>query len=265
LNKRTRDVIQRIATAERIAGDDFQSWLVHKNRHGYEVYLSMNALAKATTGRTKADVEVIRHIYLDFDTDGTAAVERVLARNDLPQPNYLINTSADKWQVVWKVHEFDKDQAETLQRWLAQELGADPAATDCARVLRLPGFHNRKYKDPFLVAYQKHSREVYGPERFPEVPSDGRSSREILNKRGPTKAGRDRPQGVTQSERDWAFAKRSLARGEPPELVIAQIENYRRFEKHDPHYYAELTVKKAAQSLGESPADFTVRAAEHDR
>jgi len=43
---------------------------------------------------------------------------------------------------------FEKDQAESLQRALVRELGADLAATDSSRVLRLPGFYNHKYAKP---------------------------------------------------------------------------------------------------------------------
>ena len=53
----------------------------------------------------------------------------------------------------------------------------------------------------------------------------------------------------SQSEKDWAFAKRSLARGDSPEDVITAIATYRRFDKPNPHYYAELTVRKAAETL----------------
>jgi hypothetical protein len=118
---RAGSVIQRIAVAENIAVAEFQAWLRHKNANGYEVYISMNALAKNANGRTKADVETIRHLYLDFDDDGTAAMGRLLARRDLPKPNYLINTSPDKWQVVWKVQGFDKEQAERFQRVLSRQ------------------------------------------------------------------------------------------------------------------------------------------------
>src|SRR3984957_11098569 len=124
VNRRTDAVIQRIAAAEKIAGPDFQAWLRHKNANGFEVYISMNALSKNATGRTKADVENIRHLYLDFDDDGTAAIERLLARRDLPRPNYLINTSPGKWQVVWKVQGFDKERAESFQRDLSRQMGA---------------------------------------------------------------------------------------------------------------------------------------------
>jgi hypothetical protein len=100
----------------------------------------MNALNDGARGRTKADVAIIRHVYLDFDENGTAAVEALVKRDDLPKPNYLVNSSPDKWQVVWKVEGFVKEEAESLQQALVRETGADPAATDSSRVLRLPGF-----------------------------------------------------------------------------------------------------------------------------
>src|SRR5438128_936996 len=123
LNKRTEDVIQRIAAAEKDAAHDFQAWLRFQNANRYEVYVSMNALAETARGRTKADVETSRHVYLDFDDNGTAAVEKLLTWEDLPKPNYLINTSPNKWQVMWKVRDFGKDQAEDLQRALVREMG----------------------------------------------------------------------------------------------------------------------------------------------
>src|SRR5258708_28617153 len=76
LNKRTRDVIQRIASAGRIAQEDFQAWLRFQNATGYDVHISMNALANVARGRTKADVQTIRDIYLDFDEEGTAARDK---------------------------------------------------------------------------------------------------------------------------------------------------------------------------------------------
>jgi len=247
LNKRTHDVIQRIASAERIASEDFQAWLRFQNANGYDVHISMNALVNDARSRTKAEVATIRHIYLDFDDDGTAAVEKLLAREDLPKPNYLLNTSPDHWQVVWKVQRFGKEQAEHLQQGLVRETGADPAATDCARVMRLPGFRNHKYDEPFSVASQTQAEEIYRPEHFPSFPAQEKHAQRIENSRA---ADRRLSSGKTsQSERDWAYAIRALARGESPRLVAAAIANYRRFDKHDPRYYAELTVRKASESL----------------
>lgn len=254
LHKRSESVLQRLATAERIAAPDFQAWLRHKNAARHEVYVSMNALKPNAHGRTKGDVGAIRHVYLDFDERGTQAVENLLKRSDLPQPNYVVNSSPGKWQVVWKVEGFGNDQAEDLQRALARDTGADPAATDCSRVLRLPGFYNHKYAQRHFVEAQALSKEIYGPDRFPKVPTDERGGRT------PNNGGRVRKPvsgGLSQSERDWAYAKRALARGEPEGLVIAAIATWRRFDKHNPQSYAELTVRKAGDSLKTEAAERT--------
>ncbi len=119
--------------------------------------------------------------------------------------------------------------------------------TDCSRVLRLPGFYNHKYGRRHLVTVQSLAREVWGPERFPKFPADervGRVATETTHR--PAKVALV---GHSQSERDWAYAKRALARGDSEDLVIVAIATWRRLDKHNPQYYAELTVKKAIESL----------------
>src|SRR4029077_15435707 len=54
---------------------------------------------------------------------------------------------------------------------------------------------------------------------------------------------------LSQSEHDWAYAKRALARGDAPELVIQRIADYRSEDKDDPNYYARHTVSKAQEDL----------------
>src|SRR5260370_18867623 len=94
LNKRTEAAVQRIATAEKIAAPEFQAWLRHMNAaQKHEVYISMNTLMKGARGRTRDDVDRVKHTYLYFDENGTAAVEGLLKREDLPDPNDLVNTS----------------------------------------------------------------------------------------------------------------------------------------------------------------------------
>jgi len=251
VNKKARSVIQRLISAEDIGTRAYQEFLGNKNAAGFDVYLSANALKRDAAGRTKSDVGTIRHVYLDFDENGTKAVQALFKRPDLPVPSIVINTSPDKWQVLWRVEAFGKDEAESLQRMLACQTGADRAATDCARVLRLPGFYNHKYGEPYLVRSESHAALpaiVYRPEEFPEV---SKADRIALSGPYPTghRAGGRRGEGLSQSERDWAYAKRALARGDPQHLVISSIATYRRFDKYDPHYYAELTVKKAADQL----------------
>jgi formylglycine-generating enzyme required for sulfatase activity len=58
----------------------------------------------------------------------------------------------------------------------------------------------------------------------------------------------------SQSEADWAYAKRARARGDNPEEIIRRIADYRTEDKADPEYYARLTVSKAFAETGSSPA-----------
>src|SRR5262249_56488979 len=54
----------------------------------------------------------------------------------------------------------------------------------------------------------------------------------------------------SQSEADWAYAKRALARGDNPEQIIQRIADYRADDKADPGYYARHTVEKALRQSG---------------
>jgi hypothetical protein len=248
IQKDTHRVVQRIATAEKIAAPGFQAWLRHENAQRCEVYVSMNTIRPDSRGRTKDDIAEVRHVYLDFDDNGTAAVQALMQRNDVPTPNYLVNSSAGKWQVVWKVEGFGGEDAERLMRHLVRETGADPAATDSSRVLRLPGFMNHKYAKPFLVRVETRSERTYNPEHFPAAPNAGQGGRTVVGKEQ-TDRSRSSHSGISQSERDWAYAKRALARGDSPGTVIAAISQHRAGQKSDSHAYAARTVKKAGEAL----------------
>lgn len=246
IQKQTHKVIQRIASVDNIAGREFQAWLRHANASKFEVYVGMNTLRPNAHSRTKEDIAEIRHIYLDFDQNGTAAVQSLVQRDDLPEPNYLVNSSPGKWQVVWKVQAFHQAEAEQLMRHLVRELGADPAATDTSRVLRLPGFANNKYGNPFVVKAEARASVAYTPEQFPRtiVDASSRCATSLSPSRSISRLG------LTQSERDWAYAKRALARGDSAQQVTTAIASFRRGEKSDVDGYAERTVRKAQESLG---------------
>jgi hypothetical protein len=248
LHRTTNEVLQRITTAETLSSPDFQAWLSYLNSQKHDLYLSMNTLKRGSRGRTKEDVDCIRHIFLDFDQNGDRAVEKLLARNDLPVPNYLVSTSPDKWQVIWKVEGFEKAAAEELEKGLVRSTGADPCVVDVARVLRLPGFYNHKYRPAFLVTAQGRSDSIRGPDHFPKLPVD-----EPVDEL-PLRASPSHRQGTglnlpSQSERDWAYAKRALGRGEPERRVTEEIARYRVGQKHNPHDYAQRTVRKAVRQL----------------
>jgi hypothetical protein len=68
---------------------------------------------------------------------------------------------------------------------------------------------------------------------------------------------------LSQSEHDWAFAKRALARGDDPEVVVQRIADYRSEDKDDPNYYARRTVTKAHTDLERKSAQVKADGAQH--
>lgn len=247
LHRASNEVIQRITIAETLSSPDFQAWLSYLNSQKYDLYLSMNTLKPGSRGRTKQDIDCVRHIFLDFDQNGDRAVEKLLARNDLPQPNYLVSTSLGRWQVIWKVEGFEKTAAEELEKGLVQSTGADPSVIDVARVLRLPGFYNHKYRPAYLVTAEGRSDAIRRPDHFPKLPIDqsiAERLRDNLSQRRDTALHLP-----SQSERDWAYAKRALGRGETERRVTEEIARYRVGQKHNPQDYAQRTVRKAVRQL----------------
>lgn len=252
LRNRDRDeVMQRIGTAETIASRDFQEWLQSKNQSGFDVYIGMNVLREGAYSRTKQDIHTIRHVYLDLDYEGEMALAAIQKSEEVPKPNYVLNTSPGKYQVVWKIEDASPEEAELLQQAMAEQFGADAAATDSTRVLRLPGFINRKYNEEFCVQAEVHSTTVYRLRDFKIDAEPTDSGRHVDQTLRSSRRDEDR---ITQSERDWAYAKRALARGDNPEVVIQRIADFRADEKHDPEYYARHSVAKAqAQLQGHAP------------
>jgi hypothetical protein len=133
-----------VVSAQDLARESWQRWLRAENAQGADVYISQNALRENTRNRKKEDIAAIRHVYLDLDQDGARSLATIENSPNVPQPSYVITSSPGKFQVIWKVKDMTQEQAEALQRRMVHEFGADPAATDSSRVLRLPGFVNKK-------------------------------------------------------------------------------------------------------------------------
>jgi len=249
-NRTSGEVIQRIASAEKIAAHDFQEWLTERNQAGFDTYIGMNTLKEGAYSRTKRDIHEIRHVYLDLDYRGSDALKAIHNSDEVPKPNFVLDTSPGKHQVVWKVQDATPQEAEDLQQRMASEFGADMAATDSSRVLRLPGFANRKYDAECLVRVTKHSDKTYNLRDFKIASGPAKGDR--TPEQSPPRLGGTR-ETLTQSERDWAYAKRALARGDDPEEVIRRIADYRADEKYDPEYYARHTVERAQAALQGRP------------
>jgi hypothetical protein len=245
LNRRLRETTQRITAAQKAASPEFQAWLRYKNANGADIYVGMNALKRHASTRTKDDIESISHVYLDLDYGGTPALDAVQNSDLVPRPNYVLNTSPEKFQIVWRVERISIDEAEALNQALVREFDGDPAATDSSRVLRLPGFANKKYKADFYVQAHAESTQTYHLRDFKlEIDSQDAPRYHELRRKQPTSSGH-----LSQSEHDWAYAKRALTRGDDPEEIVRRIADYRATEKHDPVYYARHTVMNAQLAL----------------
>ena len=176
-NRATAHTIQRIAKADAIAvNPEFQEWLKSWNAAGSDVYVGMNPIKEGAYSRTKENIKDIRHVYLDLDRSGDQALNTIRNSPEVPAPTFVLDTSPGKHQVVWKVTGFSPEEAETLLRSLSNQFDGDPAATDSTRVLRLPGFRNRKLSEEFIVQVQHETDAVYALRDFaieddsPETP-----------------------------------------------------------------------------------------------
>src|ERR1019366_4707496 len=112
------------------------------------------------------NIKGIRHVYLDLDRKGDVALEAIRNSPAVPAPNFVLDTSPGKHQVVWKITGCNQEEAESLLRSLSSQFGGDPAATDSTRVLRLPGFANRKLSEEFIVEARHESNTVHTPRDF---------------------------------------------------------------------------------------------------
>jgi RepB DNA-primase from phage plasmid len=261
-NRGTGKTVQRITKAETIASPEFQAWLAARSAAGSDVYVGMNPIKEGAYSRTKENIKDIRHVYLDLDKKGNEALESIRNSTEVPPPNFVLDTSPGKHQVVWKVSGFSQDEAESLLHNLASQFAGDLAATDSTRVLRLPGFANRKLSEEFIVQARQESNVVHSTRDFalqegsPETPRHAGE-------------GQERPRTVaadhrSQSERDWAYAKRALARGIPPEEVMRDIAEFRAHDKYDPADYARRTVTKAQAELESSSSPQIPRSVAED-
>ena len=249
VHRPTAAVIQRTGLAHQIATEKYQRWLRFQNSKHYEVYACMNTIQPFSHGRKKADILHVRHLYLDFDNDGDTAVDALLGRTDLPHPNYVIQTSVGKYQIVWKVQHFTMNDAERLLRALAREAGADIAATDAARVLRLPGFFNHKYCPPHFVAALRFHADVFSPSDFPAYPTTSPTQEPFA---GPLITPRTTSSDGSRSGQDWCDTLSRLRRGDDPQAVTNALIAARP-DKSNPRYYAQRTVQRALALIAQTP------------
>lgn len=230
---------QRIVRLEQVFTPRYLGWLAHENGTGANVYVAANPLRSGSRRRTKESIASVRHLYIDIDFDGEARLAALRASDAVPVPNAILSTSPGKYQALWRVQGFDFERQETTLKQLAIAFGGDPACTDCNRVLRIPGFLNRKYSPAHPVAVEYPSDSAWKPRDF-------RLDNAVLPLRG---IARQMQLGKhTHSEQDWAWVMDELSHGKEAEK-LTQILAERRADKPNPLYYAQRTVDMASARL----------------
>src|ERR1700684_201177 len=107
-NRARAQTIQRILLAEDIADSRIQDWLKEQNNAGADIFLGMNPLRANSFARTKESVREIRHVYLDLDADAPASLRTIRTDGNTPVPTFVLDTSPEKNQVVWRVDGLDR-------------------------------------------------------------------------------------------------------------------------------------------------------------
>ncbi|MGE3512553.1 MAG: DNA-primase RepB domain-containing protein [Vicinamibacterales bacterium] len=159
--------VQRTGPLTWACRESVHEWLRIQNESRCDIYVGVNALAVGARSRTRRDVAIVRHVFLDVDQDLKGALRQLDGRPALPRPSYLVHTSPSRAHVLWRVRDFDLIAAERLQKRLAADMGGDPAATSVTQLTRAPGFWNHKYEEPHLtwVEYRDVER-IYTPRDF---------------------------------------------------------------------------------------------------
>ena len=135
------------------------------NRDGFGIYAGPNP-RKGEGLSGDENVLVCRNLFVDFDKidpgDGCGIWEFVEPRIEttgLPMPT-LVVFSGHGIHAYWRLAEaIAPDRWRAVQERLIATLDADPACKNPERLMRLPGFLNRKSK-PFADCFTMFAREV---------------------------------------------------------------------------------------------------------
>jgi hypothetical protein len=234
---------QRVVVLEQAVAPRYLAWLARENYHGANIYAAANPLRSGSRRRTKESVASVRHLYIDIDEDGDARLATLRSSDAVPGPTAILSTSPGKYQVLWCVEGFDFEQQESALKQLAIAFGGDPACTDCNRVLRLPGFLNRKYSPAHPVAVEYPCDTRWSPADFH---LDRVAAPSVLPLRG--NARRIGSIKHSTSESDWAWVCHELDHGKDAVKLIHELAS-RRSDKPNPTYYAQRTVDIASARL----------------
>jgi hypothetical protein len=234
---------QRIVRLEQAIAPRYLAWLAYQNHNGANVYVAANPLRSGSRKRTKESIAEVRHLYIDIDVDGEERIAELRASDAVPVPSTILSTSPGKYQALWRVEGFDFDQQESTLKLLVTAFGGDSACTDRNRVLRVPGFLNRKYDPAHTVSVEYPCDSICHHDDF-------RLDDALVDAVIPFRdTARTYPTGKnTHSEHDWSWAVQQLSVGEDAAKLTLELAS-RRSDKPNPLYYAQRTIDIASSRL----------------
>jgi len=236
--------MQRVVRLEQALETRYMAWLSYENQHGRNnIYVAAHPLRPGSSKRTKECIAAVRHLYLDIDMDGDARLGALRASQIVPPPTSILSTSAGKYQVLWRVEGFDFARQERTLKLLALAFGADIACTDCNRVLRVPGFLNRKYDPAHRVTVEYPDDSIWTPDDF-RLDASAVDAVYCAS----TSSSRKPPLKHSHSESDWAWVLHELAHGKDAVTLTNELAS-RRSDKPNPLYYAQRTIDVASARL----------------
>jgi hypothetical protein len=236
--------MQRVVCLQQALETRYMAWLSYENQHGRSnIYVAANPLHPDSRKRTKECIASVRHLYLDIDTDGDARLAALRASQLVPPPTSILSTSPGKYQVLWRVEGFDFARQEQTLKLLTIAFGGDPACTDRNRVLRIPGFLNRKYDPPYKVTVEYPDDSIWTPDDF-QLDAGAFDAMLFAD----TSTQPKPPSKHSNSESDWAWVSDQLAHGKDAEELTRELAS-RRSDKPNPLYYAQRTVDVASAHL----------------
>nr|WP_260796651.1 RepB family DNA primase [Occallatibacter riparius] len=236
--------MQRVVRLEQALETRYMAWLSFQNQHGRNnIYIAANPLRPGSRKRTKECIALVRHLYLDIDEEGDARLAALRASELVPPPTSILSTSPSKYQVLWRVESFNFVQQERMLKLLAIAFGGDPACTDCNRVLRIPGFLNRKYDPAHGVTVEHPDDSIWTPDDF-HLDAGVVNALLVAREISPSKSQSKH----SNSENDWAWVSHELAHGKDAAKLTRELAS-RRSDKPNPLYYAQRTVDVASARL----------------
>lgn len=253
--------VQHRFTAVRDIGK-FIPFLKAQNCQGWNIYITPSILKAGAGSRTK-DSFMPEQDIIYVDADNKRAMEKVRAK--YPYPTLVVKTSIGHYHIYWKLDEkISVEEQEGSMKLLAKDIGADPAATDVSRVLRLPGFWHKGKDNTVDIVFSRDRKASYKSfpsvltrSAIPIIPTN--CTRSGIGAGGVQKRdiyvsdiiGRDGEKLVfpSKSEEDWYLVNEWLRQGVGRDECIERIKTRRAGEKKDINYYAKKTLENALKKL----------------